>query len=41
MPEVASRAHVLAMRPAVERAVAAAGIALDDLDAVAEGLERT
>jgi N6-L-threonylcarbamoyladenine synthase len=35
VPEVASRAHVLAMRPAVERAVAAAGIALDDLDAVA------
>lgn len=35
VPEVASRAHVLAMRPAVERAVATAGIALDDLDALA------
>lgn len=35
VPEVASRAHVLAMRPAVERAVDTAGIALADVDAVA------
>ncbi len=35
VPEIASRAHVQAMRPAVERAVASAGIALRDIDAVA------
>jgi N6-L-threonylcarbamoyladenine synthase len=35
VPEVASRAHVLAMRPTVERAVATAGVELRDLDALA------
>jgi len=35
VPEVASRAHVLAMAPAVRRAVDRAGISLQDLDAIA------
>ena len=35
VPEVASRAHLEAMVPTIERAVAQAGIRLDDLDAVA------
>ncbi|HJA03398.1 MAG TPA: tRNA (adenosine(37)-N6)-threonylcarbamoyltransferase complex transferase subunit TsaD [Candidatus Microbacterium stercoravium] len=35
VPEVAARAHLDALQPAIERAVAEAGIALTDLDAVA------
>ncbi|MGO1839371.1 MAG: tRNA (adenosine(37)-N6)-threonylcarbamoyltransferase complex transferase subunit TsaD, partial [Candidatus Microbacterium stercoravium] len=35
VPEVAARAHLDALQPAIERAVAEAGIALADLDAVA------
>src|SRR4249920_262817 len=35
VPEVASRAHLEAMVPMIERACAAAGVGLDDLDAVA------
>jgi len=35
VPEVAARAHLEALTPAIERAVAEAGIRLDDLDAVA------
>ncbi len=35
VPEVASRAHLEAMVPTLERAVETAGIALDDIDAVA------
>ncbi len=35
VPEVASRAHLEAMEPALERACAAAGITLDDVDAIA------
>lgn len=35
VPEVAARAHLEALQPAIERAVAEAGIALTDLDAVA------
>ena len=35
VPEVASRAHLEAMIPTIERAVAQAGVRLDDLDAVA------
>ena len=35
VPEVAARAHLEALQPAIEAAVAEAGIALDDLDAVA------
>jgi N6-L-threonylcarbamoyladenine synthase len=35
VPEVASRAHVEAMVPTVQRALAEAGVALTDLDAVA------
>ena len=35
MPEVASRAHLEAMVPTVERALATAGVALRDVDAVA------
>ena len=35
VPEVASRAHLEAMVPTVDRALAAAGIALTDLDAIA------
>ena len=35
VPEVAARAHLEALTPALERAVAEAGIRLDDIDAVA------
>ncbi len=35
VPEVAARAHVEAIGPTIERAVAEAGISLDELDAVA------
>ncbi|MHA3722856.1 tRNA (adenosine(37)-N6)-threonylcarbamoyltransferase complex transferase subunit TsaD [Leucobacter sp. HY1910] len=35
VPEVAARAHLEAMRPTIERAVADAGVRLEDLDAVA------
>jgi N6-L-threonylcarbamoyladenine synthase len=35
VPEVASRAHLQAMVPTIERALAAAGIAAEDVDAVA------
>ena len=35
VPEVASRAHVEAMLPTVERALATAGVALADVDAIA------
>ena len=35
VPEVAARAHLEALQPAIERAVAEAGVALRDLDAVA------
>src|SRR6188474_1297840 len=35
VPEVASRAHLEAMVPTIERACATAGVALKDLDAVA------
>jgi len=35
VPEVASRAHLEAMVPTVDRALAAAGVALSDVDAVA------
>ena len=35
VPEVASRAHLEAMVPTVERACAQAGVRLDDVDAVA------
>ncbi|GGD44844.1 tRNA N6-adenosine threonylcarbamoyltransferase [Microbacterium faecale] len=35
VPEVAARAHLEALQPSIERAVAEAGIALSDLDAVA------
>ncbi|HEU5417231.1 MAG TPA: tRNA (adenosine(37)-N6)-threonylcarbamoyltransferase complex transferase subunit TsaD [Streptosporangiaceae bacterium] len=35
VPEVASRAHLDAMVPAVERALATAGVTLDDVDALA------
>ena len=35
VPEVASRAHVEAMVPTVERALSTAGVALSDIDAVA------
>ena len=35
VPEVASRAHLEAMVPTIERACADAGVRLDDLDAVA------
>lgn len=35
VPEVAARAHLEAMRPTIERAVADAGVQLDDLDAIA------
>ncbi|WP_111467028.1 tRNA (adenosine(37)-N6)-threonylcarbamoyltransferase complex transferase subunit TsaD [Microbacterium suaedae] len=35
VPEVAARAHLEALQPAIERAVAEAGVRLDDLDAVA------
>ncbi len=35
VPEVASRAHVVAIGPAVRRAVAGAGVGLGDLDAIA------
>ncbi len=35
VPEVASRAHLEAMVPTIERAVAEAGVRLDDVDAVA------
>jgi N6-L-threonylcarbamoyladenine synthase len=35
VPEVAARAHLEALQPAIERAVAEAGIALTDLDAIA------
>jgi len=35
VPEVAARAHLEALQPAIERAVAEAGIRLQDLDAVA------
>ena len=35
VPEVASRAHLEAMVPTVHRALATAGVALDDLDAIA------
>ena len=35
VPEVASRAHLEAMVPTIERAAETAGIALDDIDAVA------
>lgn len=35
VPEVAARAHLEAMRPTIERAVADAGVRLQDLDAIA------
>jgi N6-L-threonylcarbamoyladenine synthase len=35
VPEVASRAHLVKIRPVVEEALAAAGCTLDDIDAVA------
>lgn len=35
VPEIASRAHVQALRPALGRAVAAAGIRLEEVDAIA------
>jgi N6-L-threonylcarbamoyladenine synthase len=35
VPEVAARAHLEALQPTIERAVADAGIDLDDLDAIA------
>ena len=35
VPEVAARAHLEALQPAIERAVAEAGVTLRDLDAVA------
>ena len=35
VPEVAARAHLDALQPAIEQAVAEAGIALSDLDAIA------
>jgi N6-L-threonylcarbamoyladenine synthase len=35
VPEVASRAHLEAMEPAIERACAAAGMSLTDVDAIA------
>ncbi|MCD0447652.1 tRNA (adenosine(37)-N6)-threonylcarbamoyltransferase complex transferase subunit TsaD [Actinocorallia sp. API 0066] len=35
VPEVASRAHLEAMTPTIERALAEAGVALSDLDAIA------
>ena len=35
VPEVAARAHLEALQPTIEAAVAEAGIALDELDAVA------
>jgi N6-L-threonylcarbamoyladenine synthase len=35
VPEVASRAHLEAMVPAVDRALAAAGVSLSDIDAIA------
>ena len=35
VPEVASRAHLEAMVPTIERACATAGVALDDVDAIA------
>ncbi len=37
VPEIASRAHVEAIVPVVQRAVREAGISLDDLDAIAVG----
>ena len=35
VPEIAARAHLEALQPAIEAALAEAGVALDDLDAVA------
>ncbi len=35
VPEVAARAHLEALQPAIEAAVAEAGVSLQDLDAVA------
>src|SRR3954453_3796279 len=35
VPEVASRAHLEAMVPTIERACATAGVALEDVDAIA------
>ncbi|WP_106402446.1 tRNA (adenosine(37)-N6)-threonylcarbamoyltransferase complex transferase subunit TsaD [Actinocorallia populi] len=35
VPEVASRAHLEAMTPTIERALKTAGVSLDDLDAIA------
>ena len=35
VPEVASRAHLEAMTPAVDRALATAGVTLADVDAIA------
>lgn len=35
VPEVAARAHLEAMNPTIERALADAGVALDELDAIA------
>ena len=35
VPEVASRAHLEAMTPTIERALRTAGVTLDDLDAIA------
>ena len=40
VPEVAARAHLEALQPAIARAVAEAGIRLDELDAVAVALGR-
>ena len=39
VPEVASRAHLQAMVPAVRRALATAGVTARDVDAVANGLD--